>query len=68
MLTSKSLIRRLGMGFVAVVLTGLGLGADSPPPTKTIDASGLTFEAPASWKSSRPRSNLRRAELTVEPV
>ncbi len=68
MLTHKSLIRRLGLGFIAVVLTGLDLGADAPTPTKTIDASGVTFEAPASWKSSRPRSNMRRAELTVEPV
>jgi hypothetical protein len=41
-------------------------GADDPK--QTIDAKGLTFEAPSSWKSSPPKSQMRRAELKVEPI
>jgi hypothetical protein len=56
--------RRIGLGAVAVVLAGLA--ADEP--SRTIDAGGLTFQAPASWKSSQPSSVMRRAVLKVEPV
>jgi hypothetical protein len=49
-----------------VALVGIGLGADGP--TQTIDAGGLTFQAPAAWKSSPPSSQMRRAELKVAPV
>ncbi len=59
MLSGMSLNRRLGWGAVVIVLTSLGLGADAP--TKSIDAGGLTFDVPSSWKSSPPTSNMRRA-------
>jgi len=36
--------------------------------TQTIDAGGLTFEVPGSWKSSRPTSQMRKAQLKVDPV
>src|SRR5689334_19308720 len=66
--TTANPIRRLGLAApaltLALVLTGLG--ADRP--TQTVDAGGLTFEAPASWKSSRPTSAMRKAQLKVEPV
>jgi hypothetical protein len=61
---TKSLIRRLGPGTIALIL--LGLGADPPP--QTIEARGLTFQAPASWKSSKPSSPFRIAQLKVEPA
>src|SRR6478609_1628602 len=61
---SRSLFRRLALGSVALVLCGLG--ADTP--TQTIDAGGLTFQAPASWKSAKPTSTMRKAQLSVEPV
>jgi hypothetical protein len=64
MLSSRSCPRGVGLGVVVVVVTGLG----ADPPTQTIDAGGLTFQAPASWKSSPPRSSMRRAQLKVEPV
>jgi hypothetical protein len=33
-----------------------------------IDAGGLTFQAPASWKSSAPANEYRRAQLKVDPI
>jgi hypothetical protein len=53
-----------GLGLVAVAL--LSLGADEGK--QTIDARGLTFEAPKSWKSSPPASSMRSAELKAEPL
>jgi hypothetical protein len=35
---------------------------------QTVDAKGLKFEAPAAWKSSTPKSSMRRAQLTAEPI
>jgi hypothetical protein len=42
------------------------LAADAPP--QTIDAGGLTFKAPAAWKSTPPKSSMRRAQLSVPAV
>jgi len=56
--------RRITFGSILVVLAGLG--ADAPP--QKIDAGGLTFEAPASWKATKPASAMRRAQLDVAPV
>jgi hypothetical protein len=44
----------------------LGLGADEPK--KNVDAGGLSFQAPESWKSVPTRSQMRRAQLQVEPA
>jgi hypothetical protein len=41
-------------------------GADEAK--QTIDAGGLKFEAPKSWKSSPPTSQMRRAELKANPI
>jgi hypothetical protein len=35
---------------------------------QTIDAKGMKFETPKSWKSNPPRSQMRRAQLTVDPI
>jgi hypothetical protein len=35
---------------------------------QTIDAKGITFDVPKEWKSSPPTSEMRRAQLKVEPV
>jgi hypothetical protein len=51
-----------GLLAIAMVL----VGADGPK--QTIDARGLKFEAPASWKSSPPSSQMRRAQLRVDPI
>jgi hypothetical protein len=58
--------RCVGLGAIAVILGGLGLGADAP--TQTIDAGGLTFQVPTAWKSSTPSSPMRKAEIKVAPV
>lgn len=54
----------MGLGLAAVAL--LSLGADEAK--QTVDARGLTFEAPKSWKSTPPASSMRRAQLTVDPM
>jgi hypothetical protein len=53
------------------ILTGLAalalaLGADDPK--KTIEAGGLSFKAPESWKTVPVRSPMRKAQLKVDPV
>ncbi len=53
----------LTAGLAAVALL---LGADDPK--QTIDARGLTFQAPASWKKMPTSSQMRAAQLRVEPV
>src|SRR5437899_2951909 len=53
-----------GLGLAAAAL--LSVAADEPK--QTIDARGLTFEAPKSWKSSPPTSQMRRAQLKADPI
>ena len=62
------LSKGLGSRGLALGVLGLSLvicGADEP---RTIDAGGMTFKVPANWKSSPPTSQMRRAELKVEPI
>ena len=60
-------VRRSAMpvwGLLPLVL--LVVGADGPK--QTIEARGLSFQAPASWKSSPPSSQMRLAQLKVDPI
>ena len=50
----------------AIGILALALGADEPK--KTIEAGGLSFQAPDSWKSIPTRSTMRKAQLQVEAV
>ncbi len=60
-------IRRVLFPAVGVLATAFFLmGADEPK--QKIDAKGLTFEVPKSWKSSTPTKSSRRAELKVEAI
>jgi hypothetical protein len=52
----------LAMAAVALLI----VGADEPK--QTVDAKGLTFDAPKSWNSTPPTSQMRRAQLTVDPI
>jgi hypothetical protein len=62
-----SRIRIGGMSALGcLVILALGLGADEPK--KTVDAGGLSFKAPESWKSVPSSSPMRRAQLKVDPV
>jgi hypothetical protein len=51
-------------GLLPLIL--LVAGADGPK--QTIEARGLSFQAPASWKSSPPTSSMRLAQLKVDPI
>ena len=57
--------RPAALGVVALALAALGADDEKP---QTIAARGLTFQAPAAWKSSRPTSQMRLAQLKVDPV
>jgi hypothetical protein len=60
-------IRRVVFPAFGVLATAFFLlGADEPK--QTIDAKGMTFEAPKAWKSSTPSNTMRRAQLSVEPI
>jgi hypothetical protein len=58
----RNVCRVLGMAAVALLL----VGADEPK--QTIEAGGLKFEAPKSWKSTPPTSQMRKAEIKVDPI
>jgi len=58
------MIGAVAVGAIVVVLTGVGADA----PSQSVDAGGLTFQAPAAWKSSRPSNAMRRAQLKIDPV
>ncbi|MFO0910232.1 MAG: hypothetical protein U0794_18130 [Isosphaeraceae bacterium] len=56
---------------VLAALVAVGLSATAradDAKTQEIDAGGLKFEAPATWKSTPPQSQMRRAQLKIEPV
>ena len=59
----------------AVTFAGLALCVSTPlfasaadEKTQTVDGQGVSFEAPASWKQEAPQSQMRRAQLKVEPA
>jgi hypothetical protein len=49
-----------------VAIAALAAGADEPK--QTIEAGGIHFKAPESWKSVPVRSTMRKAQLQVEPL
>ncbi|MDR3618886.1 MAG: hypothetical protein P4L85_06000 [Paludisphaera borealis] len=57
--------RFFGVAASLVVAAGL-VGADDPK--KTVEAGGVTFKAPESWKSVPTKSQMRKAQLRVEPI
>ncbi len=58
--------RRWIGALAAAAALALALGADEP--TKNVDAGGLSFKTPESWKSVPTNSPMRRAQLKVEPA
>jgi hypothetical protein len=65
--------RRAGvpLGPVAALLLCLGPVASATAAddkTQEVDAGGLTFQAPAAWKQSPPQTQMRRAQLKIEPA
>jgi len=59
----------VGLSFIvpAALLAPSAFSADEKPAakTQTVKAGGLTFEAPATWKSLPPSSVMRKAVLSV---
>jgi hypothetical protein len=51
----------------ATLILGLLLVA-ADDAKQTIDARGMKFEAPKSWKSETPEKQTRRAQLKVDPL
>jgi hypothetical protein len=64
MIATRSQIRGALLGAVGAVL--VAAGADGP--SQKVDAGGLSFQAPASWKATKPTSTMRRAQLSVAPA
>ncbi|MDG3002711.1 hypothetical protein [Paludisphaera mucosa] len=54
----------LAAGLAAVA----ALAAADDPKTQTIEARGLTFQAPAGWKKIATTSQMRAAQLRVDPI
>ena len=67
---TKQIHRALSAGLVfgPVALLMLGLSVRAADKPQTVDAGGLTFEAPGAWKSIKPESQMRRAQLKVAAV
>lgn len=68
MLTTNSIRRRAFAALsgltVVCAAAAAAFGADGP---QTVDAGGLSFQAPAAWKSTRPESQMRRAQMEIKP-
>ncbi len=59
--------RHKGFAILAgVAALALALGADDAK--KTIEAGGLSFKAPESWKTVPLKSAMRKAQLKVDPI
>jgi hypothetical protein len=54
------------LGFALPAIALFLMGADTPK--QTVDAQGVKFQAPATWKSSPSTSQMRRAVLKIEPI
>jgi hypothetical protein len=65
---TKRVVARVGAVSVAIALAGCGVVLAADGPTQTINKGGLTFEAPAAWKSSQPTSAMRLVEIKVPPA
>jgi hypothetical protein len=57
--------RFLGVAVGLALVVGLTAADD---PKKTVEAGGVTFKAPESWKTVPTKSQMRKAQLKVEPV
>jgi hypothetical protein len=53
------------LGLVAAVV-GVAAAAEDGP--RTIKSGALSFQVPASWKSEKPKTSMRAAQLKIEPA
>ena len=52
----------------ALAVVAVALTAADDPKTQTIEARGLKIQAPSTWKKVTPASQMRAAQLRVEPT
>jgi hypothetical protein len=62
------LYRRIPAALGGLMVLLAATAANAQDASQTIDAGGLTFDAPAAWKSTTPESSMRRAQLEIKPV
>ncbi len=60
------MMRKVTFRLAAVALGLLMVAADTP--TETVNAGGVSFAVPKTWKSSKPSSSMRLAQFKVAPV
>jgi hypothetical protein len=61
-----SMIHRFATVGLVATLVGVAVAADDAP--KTIKSGPLSFQVPASWKTEKPKSSMRAAQLKIDPV
>ncbi|MFO0950868.1 MAG: hypothetical protein U0835_06875 [Isosphaeraceae bacterium] len=58
----------LALAFTTVGFVWSGTALAQEGKTQEVDAGGLTFQAPAAWKSTPPQSQMRRAQMKIDPA
>jgi hypothetical protein len=53
---------------LALATTLLALAALGAVEEQSIEVDGLSFKAPSCWKKTPPTSQMRKAQLTIEPA
>lgn len=66
MIRARFVLGRLSVLAVGLIMVAGLAGADEPK--KTVDARGLKFQAPEGWKMVPTNSQMRAAQLRVQPV
>jgi hypothetical protein len=61
-----SMIHRFATVGLVAALVGVAAAADDAP--KTIKSGALSFQVPAAWKTEKPKTSMRAAQLSVDPV
>lgn len=66
-MTDTNTLRKIGILALGGVLVAFGAAA-ADDASKTVEAGGMKFQAPESWKAIPSRSQMRKAQLQVEPA
>jgi hypothetical protein len=53
--------------FIVTLLLTMGALQPDEEKTQTIETSGIKFDVPVSWKSQKPTSQMRKAQITMGP-
>jgi hypothetical protein len=61
-----SMIHRFATVGLVAAFVGIAVAADDGP--KTIKSGPLSFKVPAAWKTEKPKTSMRAAQLKIEPI